>query len=457
VTDVPHTRRSIFPGLLLIVLGLIFLLHRLDPAFGIGHLIRIYWPFVIIIWGIAKLIDHFAAQNAGQVRPPLLSGGEAALLMLLAVVLYAFVVRDWVRDRVPGLHFDDIAPFHQSYSQSRELASQAIPAGSHVTIETGRGNITVHGIEGSDLHVSVGESASGSDESEADDRMKDVGVVIEQTGNGYLVHPVHQSGFHDEVSVDLDVRVPKTASVTLHTPKGDINASANAGAVDARTESGDIEIHEAGSDVAAELQKGDAQITGVAGNVALRGRGNDVEIGDVSGNATLDGPFLGSTIVRNVKGTTRITSPWADLTIAQLTGRLEMDSGDIKLSDVAGPATLQTHNKDIDAENVAGQLNIVNSHGDIKIAYANPPREALNVTNDSGEVDLSLPGKSSFQISAFSRSGEVESEFEDPSLKTTGEEKDGRVDGLFGAKAGASSPKITITTSYGTISLRKSS
>ena len=68
MTDIQHRRRSIFPGLLLIVLGLIFLLHHLNPAFGIGHLARIYWPFLIILWGIAKLIDHFAAQSNGAAR-----------------------------------------------------------------------------------------------------------------------------------------------------------------------------------------------------------------------------------------------------------------------------------------------------------------------------------------------------------------------------------------------------
>jgi len=456
VTDAPQRRRSIFPGLLLIVLGLIFLLHRIDPAFGIGHLARVYWPFLIIVWGIAKLIDHFAAQSNGQLRPPLLSGGEAALLVLLALVLIAFVCRDWIRDRVPGMDVD-LAPFHQSYSQSRELASQSIAAGSHVSIETGRGNITVHGTAGNDLRVSVNESADGDSESAADERMKDVQVVIEQAGDGYRIHPAHQSDSHDPVEADLDVQLPKTASVTLHTPRGDISASAIAGAVDARTENGDIEIHDAGSDVTAQLQKGDVQITGVAGSVTLKGRGDDVEIGEVAGNATLDGPFVGSTTVRKVKGTTRVSSPWAELTIVQLTGRLEMDSGDIQLSDVGGLSNIQTHNKDIDAENVAGQLDIVDSHGDVKVVYASPPRAALNITNETGEVDLTLPARSAFQISALSRSGEVDSEFQDPALKTAGEEKDGRLDGEFGSRSGAPVPRITITTSYGTISLHKSS
>jgi DUF4097 and DUF4098 domain-containing protein YvlB len=456
VNDLPRRRRSIFPGLLLIVLGLIFLLHRINPGLEIGHMARIYWPFLFILWGIAKLIDHAAASSAGQARAPLLSGGEAALLVLLAFVLIAFGMRDWVHDRFPNVHID-IPEFRQPYSQSRELVAQAIPAGSRVTVETGRGNITVHGGAGNELRVGVSESAGGPSESAANDRMRSVSVVIEQSGAGYSIHPVHQSDFEETVTVDLDVELPKTASVTLHTPRGNINASGIAAVLAARTENGDIEIHDASSDVAAQMEKGDARITGVAGNVTLKGRGNDVEIGDVAGDVTLDGPFIGSTIVRKVGKTIRLNSQWADLTVAQLTGRLEIDSEEIKLSDAAGFARIQAHNKDVTVENIAGQLDIVNSHGDVKVTSAAPPREAINVTNDSGEVELTLPAKSSFQIAAYSREGEVESEFEDPSLKSTGEEKDGRLNGQFGGKSGMLGPKITITTSYGTISLHKSS
>jgi len=456
VTEVPHRRRSIFPGLLLIVLGLIFLLHRLDPAFGIGHLIRIYWPFVIIIWGVAKLIDHVAAQNAGQGRPPLLSGGEAALLILLAFVLIAFGLRDWFHGRFPQLDIED-APFRQSFSQSRELPAQAIPDGAHVSIETARGGITVHGGDAHDLRVSVNESSTGENESAADARMKDVEVVIEQNGDAYSIHPVHQADFNGAITADLDVEVPKTASLVLHTSHGDINASAIGGLVDARTDNGNIEIHDAAADVFAQVHVGNARITGVGGNVRLEVRGSDVEVADVVGDVTVNGPAVGSTVVRKAAKITRITSPWSDLTFEHLTGRLEMDSGDIEVSDVAGPARIQTHNKDVTAENVAGQLDIVSSHGDVKVVYSTPPVSPLNITNDSGEVDLTLPGRASFQISAFSRSGDVDSEFEDPSLKTTGEEKDGRLDGEYGSKSGAPAPKITITTSYGTISLHKSS
>jgi DUF4097 and DUF4098 domain-containing protein YvlB len=449
-------RRSIFPGLLLIVLGAIFLIHRLNPSFAIGHLVRFYWPLLFVLWGVAKLIDHFAAERMGQERAPLLSGGEAALLVLLAIVLMGFGVHDWVHERAPWLHVD-IPAFRDNYSQSREVAPEDIPPGSHVTIETARGSITVNGTGGNQIRVSANESASGDDERAADERMKQVDIVVERSGNGYIVHPMHQGGYGESVRADLDVQLPKSASVTLHTSHGDVSVSEISGALDAITDSGDVEIHNAGSDVAAQTQKGDVRIDRVAGSVQLKGRGDDAEINDVTGNVTLDGAYVGSTVVRKIGGITRIAAPWAELTIAQLAGRLEMDSGDIHLSDAGGAARIQTHNKDIETENVAGQIDITNSHGDVKVSYTQPPREALNITNDSGEVEITLPSRSNFQISAFSRSGEVESDFSDPSLRTTGEEQNGRLEGQVGGKPGMPGPKITITTTYGTISLRKSS
>jgi Putative adhesin len=437
------------------VLGAIFLIHRLDPSFPIGHMARFYWPLLFVVWGVAKLIDHFVSQSSGQERAPLLSAGEALLLILLIFVLLGFGIHDVVRERAPWLHID-IPEFRDKYSSTREVQPRDIPANAHVTIETQRGGITVHG-GGSQLHVTATESANGDDESSADARMKDVEISVEKSGDGFTVRPVHQSDDRGIVAADLEVQLPKTVSLTLHTSHGDVSVNDIGGAIDARTENGDVEIHDAGADVAAQTEKGDVRIDRAAGNVTVKGRGGNVEISDVTANVTIDGAFVGTNVVRKVGGLTRLAAPWAQLSIAQLSGRLEIDSGDIHISDAAGAARIQTHNKDIEIENVAGQLDITNSHADVKVTLNQPPREAVNITNDSGQVEVSLPSRSSFQVSAYSRSGEVESDFSDPGLHSSGEEENNRIEGQVGAKPGMPMPKITISTSYGTVSLRKSS
>lgn len=136
-----------------------------------------------------------------------------------------------------------------------------------------------------------------------------------------------------------------------------------------------------------------------------------------------------------------------------MTGRLELDSGEISVSDVGGSAKLSTHDKDMEVENVAGRLDIADTHGNIKVSYSQPPRADLNIANESGEVDLTLPSESKFQISAVSSSGEVQSDFDDSALKLDNENGMGRLNGSVGSQG----PKISIATSYGTIYLRKSS
>jgi uncharacterized membrane protein HdeD (DUF308 family) len=445
-------RSSIFTGLLLILLGVIFLVHRYYPEFGLGHIIGVYWPVLIIVWGVAKLIEYLTTREPGDARPTFLSGGEVLLMILLAFVLVGFVFHDWLRDHYPELNIE-FPPLHQTPPQSKQLALVHLLAGAHVVVDTMRGNISVHVIDGDELQVSANESASAGSDTEAQELLKDVDVTIEQTGDTYTVHTVRKSNDRGWVRTDFDVRLPKTASLAAHTNHGDITASGIGGDLDARTESGDVEVRGTRSNVNVVMQKGDAHVTDVAGNLRITGRGNDIEVSDVKGDVALDGTFLGSTSVSHVGKTTRYTSPRADISISQIYGRLEVDSDDIEITDAAGPARIVSQNKDVKVENLAGKLDITNSHGDVTLELAAPPHDDVNIANDSADVNLTLPAQSGFEIFAVSHSGNVESDFEGPALRTANEDNSGQIAGKFGSPG----PKITVNTTYGTIHLNKKS
>lgn len=46
--------RNIWPGLILLILGILFLLDNLEVA-SFGHIVRTYWPLILILMGIAIL------------------------------------------------------------------------------------------------------------------------------------------------------------------------------------------------------------------------------------------------------------------------------------------------------------------------------------------------------------------------------------------------------------------
>jgi len=444
-------RSSIFSGVLLILLGVLFLLHRFHPELRIGHLIGVYWPVLLILWGVAKLIDHLSANRSGEGRTAVLSGGEAALLFLVILALFGL----WVLDKFAPPRRDwnfNFEPFGERYTESEVVPPLTLPAGARLTVQTRSGNINVHTAEGNELHVEASKSASGSSERRAHERMSGVAVTLERSGNGYVLHPSNQEDHHGHVNVDLDVEVPKKVNLTASTSRGDINVSGISGSVTAASESGDVEVHDVGSDVSVEMKKGDTRISNVAGNVRITGKGSQVDLDDITGDATLEGDFFGPVRVRNVTKTTHYVSQRSDITLQHLAGRLELDSGDIEISDVSGAGRIAAHEQDIEVENIAGRLDIADSKGDIKVRLAEPLREEINIADDSGAIDVTLPSKSTFEINAVSRSGEIESDFEDASLKLANGSDVGRLNG----KVGSRGPKINITTSYGTIYLRKS-
>jgi hypothetical protein len=447
-------RQSIFGGLLLILVGVLFLLIRHYPQLGIGHLVRLYWPVILIVWGIAKLIDNFSARQSGDASPPWLSGGEIALIILLFVAVTGMWGVGRIREQLgdtDSFSWNDMW-VKKGVPVSEDVAPVAVKPNSSISVHTLHGDITVFADEDTDLRVVATKTVSSVSDSESSRRAAVIKIDVTPEKGGFRVEPSGITGDRSHTRVDLEVHLPKQVSVTAQTESGDITISEISGAVTASSLSGDIAIHDVGSDVTAKMQNGDVRIAQVHGDVGLSGKGAGVELSDVSGNATIDGEFFGPIQISNIAQTTQFNSSRTDLTILKMHGRLDLDSDSLQISDVDGSIKLKTHDKSIEIENADGRMDINNAHADVSIILKKPPTDEINVQNDSGGIDLALPAKSSFEISAASRSGEIDSEFDDSSLnhETSGDTK--KLDG----KVGSHGPKITLDTTYGTINVRKS-
>jgi DUF4097 and DUF4098 domain-containing protein YvlB len=443
--------RSIFAGVLLVLLGVLFLIDIYYPSVRLGHLIAVYWPVLLIVWGAAKIFDYVFAQRRGEPRPAALTGGEAALIIVLILVLGGFVIRDWVRQRVPRVNFD-MPEFGPSYSQSESLPPQSIPAGAHVAIYIPRGDISVQGNSGNQLLVKAKETAWGMSQNSAARTMKDANVRIDESGGVYRIGPQFTFGGQGRTDFDLNVQGPASANVAATTMRGDIHIQDLSGKADVHTNSGDIDVRSAGADVALNLLHGDARVTGAAGKVTVTGRGGDVSIADVKGEVSVNGGFDGTIRASNVSQTIHCGLPWSQINVAQLNGTLEADLGDVKISGANGPVKVATHNSDVSVNNVTGRVEITDAHADVKVTLSSPPTQDINITDDAGDVDVALPARSSFEVDAISRGGDVDSDFSGAQLNVSNTDASGQVAG----RVGSGGPKITIATTYGTIHLRKS-
>ncbi len=440
-------RRSIFSGVLLILLGVLFLLHNFRGGFPIWDLFWRWWPLLLILWGLAKLYDHFAARRTGQVGPPTITGGDIFLVIFIVALFgslggieYISKHGDWLDVQWP--------PWEQSYSFSEQVPAQSIPAGSRISISTDRGDITVRPAETAEISITAKKRLGGASEEDARHRAEQVRVVVKEKGGSYDVGVESQG---PNVRVDLEVHVPKPASVSVVTLRGNASITGIAGGASAVARRGDIEIRDIGGDVNAELSRGDAHIVGARGNVSLSGKGSQVEIADVKGEAVVEGEYYGPIRIEKAAKGARFVSHRTDLTVTQLSGRIDTGSGRLEISDAAGNLALVTREYDILVQNVSGRVHVENRHGNVELRFALPPREDVEVTNSSGNVELILPPKSSFEVHADARSGEIDCEFSELAPQTSADRGNSKLDGKLGAKG----PQLRLKTSYGTIHLRK--
>src|ERR1700678_257317 len=83
-------RRSFSGPLVLIVLGIVFLLGNLHMLSWtrIGTLFAHYWPLLLILWGVMKLIEHQQSQRDGL---PARGIGVGGFFLVICIVVCGLI------------------------------------------------------------------------------------------------------------------------------------------------------------------------------------------------------------------------------------------------------------------------------------------------------------------------------------------------------------------------------
>src|SRR6202521_1390801 len=104
----PH--RSIAGPVVLILMGVLFLCGTMGILewHGLWNMFARFWPALLILWGVIKLIEHEQAKRSGQPARGLGVGGIFLMLFLIGVGLGAAQAarRDWksLREQIQLVH-----------------------------------------------------------------------------------------------------------------------------------------------------------------------------------------------------------------------------------------------------------------------------------------------------------------------------------------------------------------
>lgn len=451
-------QRSIAGPIVLIGIGLIWLLGSMQVINGreVAFLFATWWPLLLILFGVIRIVEYSIARTTGNPAPRFGGGGVVLLILFIVLGMSASGARhvNWQAfndnvDMNPGWDWG------QKYDFTQEL-SQPLPADGKIQVDSDHGSVTVRVADNGDAPVKmvVHRHISADSQEEAHRLNDQQKPTMSMDGNTlHIASGERQAEVHigfsmgPRVTSDLEIWAPRKAAVEVTAAHGDVNVSQRDANVKISTTHGDIQISQIKGNVEATSHKGDIQISQITGDARIDGKADDVTLSDISGVALLDGEFFGDTKLSHIGKSVKFHSTRTDLELGKLSGDLEMDSGDLRVSSVAGPFEVHTRAKDIRIEDISGPVTIEDSHGEIDL-HPKSPYGDVNVSNHQGAIHVVLPENAGFDVDARSTRGEFESDF---SLNVTKNGDDRVAQGSLG-KGGN---KLQLTTDHGTIEIRK--
>ena len=454
VTPSPPRRRRSFSGpFVLIFLGLLFLLgnlHILSWA-RLGLWFAHYWPLLLILWGIIKLIEYQAAQREGTSPPGIGAGG---IFLVIVIVFFGLIATqasrfNWgeIRDNM-GIDDEDFKNlFGESYNFDDHL-ERDFPAGASLKVVDNHGAVSVHASDDNKITVIVHKRIGAGNQSDADKFNSQTEPTITIVGGLVTLDAKVEGAGDHPVQTDLAISLPRKASVSIASRHGEVSVVAREGNLEVSTQRGDTSVEEITGNVKLTLEKSSAKVEQVSGDVHIEGRLTDVSVSDVKGSVQLDGEFMESVKLARITKAVSFKSSRTDMEFARLDGQLDLDSGDLHASEIAGPLRLTTRAKDVRLENVSGDVRLQDDNGGVEISM----RSLGNVQIDSrkGDIQFSVPDKAGFRVDARTRDGEISSEF--PELKIENGDREARASG----SVGNATAHVVINNEHGGIELRKS-
>jgi hypothetical protein len=450
---VPRRRRRSFSGpFVLIVVGIIFLLGNMHLLswMRIGTWFAHYWPVLLILWGVIKLIEYQAAQREGSTPPGIGAGG---IFLVIAIVVCGLIATQAERFNWTGLRnqiniddddFNNI--FGETFNYDDQLTHD-FPAGGSLKVLDDHGAVSVHSSDDNKITVVVRKRIGADDRNDANKYDSETKPLFTVVGGEITLDAHAQAAGDHPVITDMDISLPRKAALTIISRRGDVNVGGRDGDVEITSQRADTSVEDITGNVKLTLEKSTARVEQITGDVHIGGRLNEVSVTDVKGMLQLDGEFQESVKLGRITKNVTFKSSRTNMEFSRIDGNLDLDSDDLHADQITGPLHLDTRSKEIRLDEISGDVRLHDEDGGIEVGMRSLGN--VQIDNRKGDIQLSLPDKAGFKMDARTRDGEVQSEF--PELKVENNDSQGTANGTVGSAMA----HIVLNNEHGGIEIRK--
>jgi hypothetical protein len=429
----PRRRRSFAGPVVLILLGVVFLMGtmRILSVGRLWHLFANYWPLLLILWGVVKLIEHQQARREGTRASGIGAGGIFLVVMIVVFGLISTQVEhfNWsgLKDQINLDDSDFNNIFGETYNFDDHL-EQDFPAGASLKIIDTHGAISVHASDDNKITVQVRKKIGADDQDDANKFNSETKPTITTIGGLVTLDAKAEGAGNHPVETDLDVSLPRKVAVSISSRHGDVNLVGRDGTIDVAAQHGDTSVEDVNGNVKVSQEKGSVKVEQITGDVHVEGRMDEVSVADVKGTTQLDGEFQESVKLARISKTVSFKSSRTDMEFSGMEGSLDLDSDELHAEEVAGPLHLTTRSKNVRLDEVSGDVRLQDDNGTVEVNIRKLGN--VQIDNRNGDLQLALPEKASFRLDARARDGEIQSDF--PELRVNNNDHESKASGSVG-------------------------
>ncbi len=326
-------RGSIFAPLLLIGLGGLFLARNMYPDLQLMEYLARYWPFVLILWGALRLTE---VLYWGATKQPLpargVSGGEWVLVVMLcffgSTVHAVMGFSTWFPARIDLSGLDIFGETFQ-YPVAGEKPASKTPL---IVIESFRGNAArmARAARTRDtVKVTGHESIRSVEQNSADQANKEAEFEISGDANRVVIRTNQDRARRPgRVSADLEILVPKGASIEAHGRDGDFDVHDVNGTVNIFSDRAGVRLENIGGATHLDLTRSEiVRAINLKGSLDLRGDGADIDLENIDGAVTINGGYTGNVEYHNLTKPVHFTGPQTEFSAEAVLGQVRAPLG----------------------------------------------------------------------------------------------------------------------------------
>jgi DUF4097 and DUF4098 domain-containing protein YvlB len=298
------------------------------------------------------------------------------------------------------------------HTDTHELDFHLEP-GASVFIENPLGDVKVTGVDEGPAVVSVRKVVWGPNGDELKPLAEKMAVNIHGT-DSRLDIKVEAPDFFRDGTVDLELRVPRSANVRVGTHFGAVSLSQLDGRAEAATTTGELRLQDLNGDARGETATGDLILERIGGSATVATQSGDIQATDIrrglsantaSGDVQASNLEGGRVECKSVSGDVKVENVGA---LAPLDITVESVSGDAILNHANGNIAMKAVSGDALANDLtATRIQAQTVSGDVQIGLREVFSGTMQINTVSGDVSIVLPEGSNVRASLSTTSGEL--------------------------------------------------